>query len=246
MTSAQACPSCGESEALRGAPVGDSIEITCQTCAHRWSRGAQTCRSCGGAESVTIPQVIARTTRGTQLSIMGHRDAMLCPVCDADVIAQCQTARQWVPENYVSAFAFDAAENARSQNKSTPTASEVKRAQPQPTAPRQPARPIQSAPAEPAKKNPTVRQAVEAYMGSEPQADALTMLSLATFLGSGTRLETLAGPQAATSLEEWFGSTWGAHDADRQRAVRRSVRAAFAHWVAQGWLADDPSASLGA
>ncbi len=246
MTSVHVCPSCGESAALRGAPGGAGIEITCQTCGHRWTRGALTCRSCGGAESVTIPQVIARTTRGTQLSIMGHRDAVLCPVCDADVIAQCQTARQWVPENHVSAFAFDAAENERSQNKSAPTASEVQRARPRPTAPRQPAQPVELLPEEPAKKNPTVRQAVEAYMGADPEADALTMLSLATFLGSSTRLETLAGPQSATTLGEWFDSTWGEHHADRQSAVRRSVRAAFAHWVAEGWIADDPSMRLGA
>jgi len=242
MTAAQACPSCGEADALRGASVDDGIEITCQACAHQWARGDLRCRSCGGQETVMIPQVIARTTRGNQLSIMGHRDTVLCPVCDAEVIAQCQTARQWVPEDYVSAFSYDPAEGerVREQQASTPAAP------PTPTAARSAPRQAAQEPAAPerARQPSTVRQAIAEYMASEPQADALAMLSLGTFLEASTRLEVLSGPKVAASLQDWFSATWGGHSADRRHAIHRAVTGAFAHWAAQGWIADDLSASL--
>lgn len=244
MTAVQACPSCGETEALRGASVGGGIEITCQACAYQWTRGDLRCRSCAGQETVMIPQVIARTTRGNQLSIMGHRDTVLCPVCDAEVIAQCQTARQWVPEDYVSAFSYDPAEGerVREQQVSTPAAPLTPTAARTAPAPRQAAQ--EPAAPEPTRQPPTVRQAIAEYMAAEPQADALAMLSLGTFLKSGTRLETLSGPKVATSLQAWFSATWGDHSADRRAAVQQAVTGAFAHWVDQGWIADDPSEGL--
>ncbi len=244
MTSAQECPACGETEALHGAPVDDGIEITCQTCAHRWPRGDLRCHSCRGAETVVIPQVLARTSRGSQLSITGHRDIVLCPVCDAEVIARCQTARQWVPEDYVSVFSYDAAEAERVRREPKPADVEQT-----PSASGQASRPVQQRPAEPMpdpapQSAPTVRQAIAEYMAAEPQADALAMLSLGTFLGSATRVDTLAGEQAAASLQSWFVQTWGSHDAHRRAVVGASVQGAFAHWVAREWIADDPSVDL--
>lgn len=188
---------------------------------------------------MTVPQVMKRTSRGNQLSVLGHRDVELCPVCDAEMIATCRTARQWVPEDYVPAFSR--AEIERPEVRSDPA--------PRPTVPPPPTRSVpsqapdpQQAP-KPAAAPPTVRQAVAAYMESDPEADPLAMLSLAGLLGSGTRVDAL-DPGTAAALQRWFVETWGGHDGTRQAAVLTTVRSAFAHWFDRGWIADDPSSDL--
>ena len=253
MTSAQTCPSCGETDHLHGISTSNGIEIVCERCGERWVRGSLPCRSCGGIETLTLPQVIVRTSRGNQLSIMGHRDITLCPACDAEVIASCKTTRQWVPEHYVSAFSFDLAESPdiRSTAVSVPTdpPEASLKVETRPTAPT-PNRPDQArfskaSPAtEPAAARPTVRQAIQEYMSADPDTDPVAMLSLGTHLGSSTRLEALGTPGQAFPIQEWFRDTWGDHDATRRATVHQSIRGAFDFWVANGWLSQDPTINL--
>lgn len=50
------CPRCGEDEQLVGAPVGDSLALTCQTCGHTWDRDTRAvCRLCGSEDVEGIP-----------------------------------------------------------------------------------------------------------------------------------------------------------------------------------------------
>jgi predicted RNA-binding Zn-ribbon protein involved in translation (DUF1610 family) len=242
MTTDLHCPACGEAEDVHGSRRDGHIEITCGSCGHRWVRGERVCRSCGGAEHVTVPQVMKRTSRGNQLSVLGHRDVELCPVCDAEMIATCRTARQWVPEDYVPAF-------SRVRIERSATDPQLPTTQPTSSAPAPPRRSVPSQAPEPpqapetAGPAPTVRQAVADYMDSDPGADPLAMLGLAGLLGSGTRVDAL-GADTGPALQQWFEHTWGHQDQSRQAAVAAAVRRAFAHWTERGWIADDPSAGL--
>ena len=79
-----ACPSCGETDDLRGHRSGDEIELVCGSCATTWIRGtAPTCRSCGGSDMQQVPLAILEKGRGTQLSVVGTRAIHLCSECDA-------------------------------------------------------------------------------------------------------------------------------------------------------------------
>jgi predicted RNA-binding Zn-ribbon protein involved in translation (DUF1610 family) len=84
-----ACPSCGESDALRGERRDDSIRLTCDRCGNRWSRSLRpVCPKCGGPDLQTVPLAIVEKGRGTQLSVVGTRPINLCSGCDADVLVR--------------------------------------------------------------------------------------------------------------------------------------------------------------
>jgi len=82
-----ACPVCAESDRLQGAATGDQIEVTCESCGHRWTRGTDpTCDRCGAAGMFAAIAAIVEKGRGTQLSVVGTRTVHLCEQCDAATI----------------------------------------------------------------------------------------------------------------------------------------------------------------
>ncbi len=172
------------------------------------------------------------------MSIVGNRDVTLCVDCDAEMISSCKSTRQWVPEDYASAYLTD-----RHAARPEPTPSKPA-PRPVPT----PAPSVRPAPPKPAAKTetirPTVRQAIGEHMTASSGADPLAMLSLGQHLGPSTRLEDISGAGAAEALAEWFVRTWAEHDSDRRVAVRSSINDAYAFWLAKGWIANDPSADL--
>lgn len=95
-----ACPRCGEAENIRGEHSSEGIRITCGECGHGWMRDEEPdrCATCGCDDLVKRPHALTQYSRGTQLSIVGIAETMLCPVCDADMV-------EWsdgraVPANY--------------------------------------------------------------------------------------------------------------------------------------------------
>ena len=94
MTAAIACPSCAETEDLRGQAAGDVIRIECGRCGEVWERDPSPfCRTCGGRDVEPVPSAIIEKGRGTQLSVVGIRTVHLCRVCDADSLARYQRNR---------------------------------------------------------------------------------------------------------------------------------------------------------
>jgi hypothetical protein len=89
-----------------------------------------------------------------------------------------------------------------------------------------------------------VRQAIEAFLAAEPEADSLAMLFLGQHLGPASRLEMLDEPDAAAALTGWFESTWTDRQTRRRQAAAAAIVAAVDHWLAEGWLAEDPAAML--
>ena len=82
-----ACPSCGESEALRGSRQEDEILLQCDSCGHTWSRDLKpSCRRCGGTDMQAVPLAILEKGRGTQLSVVGTRQIHLCSACDSETL----------------------------------------------------------------------------------------------------------------------------------------------------------------
>lgn len=89
-----ACPSCGESEDLRGTRGDETIAMVCESCGNRWERSlAPTCPSCGETRMRTVPLAIVEKGRGTQLSVVGTRPVHLCVDCDADTLERWQRNR---------------------------------------------------------------------------------------------------------------------------------------------------------
>jgi hypothetical protein len=82
-----ACPRCGESDDLRGEPVDDGVQVTCEACSYRWLRvpGAS-CDRCGGTDVWKGLRPLLERSRGTQLSITGTVDVTLCWQCDHQVL----------------------------------------------------------------------------------------------------------------------------------------------------------------
>ncbi len=101
MTRRIACPSCGETEDLAGSPSPEGIVIRCGCCDTSWLRDAvpETCATCGGTELETRPRALTQYSRGTQLSIVGMTEIMLCRVCDAEMLEWSKTGRA-VPPTY--------------------------------------------------------------------------------------------------------------------------------------------------
>jgi DNA-directed RNA polymerase subunit RPC12/RpoP len=96
------CPQCGETDNIRGAETPDGIRITCAECGQSWLRDEQPerCATCGSTDLVKRPHALTQYSRGTQLSIVGIAETMLCAHCDARMV-------EWsdgraVPANYRS------------------------------------------------------------------------------------------------------------------------------------------------
>jgi hypothetical protein len=261
MAAGPQCPSCGETEALRGTPFEDDIAVTCQTCGATWMRGAPKCKTCGGEDIVPRPQAMSRNPRGNQLAFVGWREIPLCRRCDADALSTSLSKNQPVPEGYVSASLFDSKERVGASTGSRQTTARRRRPDVD-TKLRQrpPSRPA-SARATPtsqdhgsttrpkaaptASEPPTVRQAVEAFLASDfRDADATAMLMLATQLAPSSRLSALEGPEAATALAAWFQRLYGPKEGKSRNSALRTVVGAIDFWRAQGWVADDPAAGF--
>jgi DnaJ-class molecular chaperone len=97
------CPRCGEDEDLSGRETSGGIRIECGSCGASWLRDAEpeTCASCGGTDVVRRPQALTQYARGTQLSIVGMGDILLCRVCDARMVDWSRGSRS-VPPSYRS------------------------------------------------------------------------------------------------------------------------------------------------
>ena len=96
------CPMCGEADDIRGIETPEGIRIECGTCSHSWLRDEEPdcCATCGGTDLVKRPHALTQYSRGTQLSIVGISEIMLCATCDAQMV-------EWsdgraVPANYRS------------------------------------------------------------------------------------------------------------------------------------------------
>ncbi len=97
------CPRCGESDDLSGRPSEEGIRIICGACGNEWLRDdvPDRCATCGGTDLVKRPLALTQYSRGTQLSIVGIGEIILCACCDAEMV-------EWsdgraVPANYRSA-----------------------------------------------------------------------------------------------------------------------------------------------
>jgi hypothetical protein len=240
------CPQCGETDELTGRATDHGIEVVCGRCQAAWLRGTPRCRACGGAESVTRRQVMARHPRGNQLAIIGRREVMLCPRCDAEVLGRDPQAI--VPEDYVSRFLFgtptptpqrpmaEPAEptphDAAAPHSTTPSApgATTHSAAPSP----KPAAAAPTATAAP-QRVPTVREAIAAFLAEQPHSNSLAMVMLGQHLGPARRLDDL-GSGAVEQLAAWIDDTWGAQPEAQQGDIRAAVDAAIAFWRRQGWL----------
>ncbi len=239
MNAGPVCPACGERERLGGTPREGDIEIRCEVCGSTWLRGSPRCRACGGEESVSRPQLMTRHPRGTLLSVVGRREVLLCPRCDAAVLGSGQASGPPVPEGYVSRFLSGAqperapaaprlqGESQRSERRAAAPGRKRPRPAPPPTA---------SAP-----ELPTVRQGIERFLGVHPEADSLAMLLLGQQLGPSSRLHQL-DDATAHRLAAWARSTWP--DAATRSGAISAIHAAAAYWVRQGWTRVDLAAHL--
>jgi hypothetical protein len=249
------CPHCGEEQRLTGRPDGAGIRVTCEVCETTWRRGEPRCKGCGRTGGVPHRQVMTRTPRGNQLAVVGHREIVLCPVCDADAVAAARTAA--VPEHYVSVFLAGRAPDREEQraeagppraaipapDTSPPDVAErdseaapAARARPEARgAVRPPTPPSASASAQ-----PTIRQAVEDFMTAHPGSDSLALLLVGRQLGPSLRVSGLDEPERVQALRAWVDDTWP--DVDRNRVARATVAGLVGHCHSRGWTtttADD-------
>ncbi|WP_223124594.1 hypothetical protein [Streptomyces sp. TRM68367] len=252
----RSCPSCGESEELRGEPVDGDIKVTCLACDTQWMRGGLRCAHCGGQDIVHRPQAMTRHSRGTQLSIIGWRELPLCRTCDADALETSISQNIPVPSDYVAAclgVAQTPVAPAAPRHQAPPSDTSVLKpappAAPKPAtaaAPAPRARPQRTRPkaARAPSTAPTVRQAIAAFMGeASGQADATAMLLLGTHLGSHNRLSVLEEEGVAERLADWCDGYWG-DNSDRARRAVGTICRAVDFWGARGWLSSDPAARL--
>ena len=98
------CPKCGEAEELTGSRSPEGIRILCEQCGMTWLRDAepQKCATCGGTDVVERPRALTQYSRGTQLSIVGISEVLLCRACDQRMVEWSRGSRA-VPFNYRSA-----------------------------------------------------------------------------------------------------------------------------------------------
>lgn len=257
------CPSCGRDDQVRGrhdVQAGD-VELSCGRCGTSWWRGGRRCATCGGQDLTDRPQVMRRHSRGTQLSIVGWRDVVLCQSCDAEVIESVGTTDTPIAEDYVSAAIVDrtvpaplslpqqaAAVMSRTDGPRSPTrrtASDPGRTQtvraaapPRPTPSAQPRPPVA-----PATVRQALQQAQEQLAAEGTVLDPTVVLLLGTRLGPTTRMDALhrSGHDPA-SLAAWVGSTWG--HGDRSTGARHTLITLADHWLARGWTTTDLAAEL--
>ncbi|MFW6725038.1 hypothetical protein ACHZ98_33860 [Streptomyces sp. MAR4 CNY-716] len=102
MAQEMSCPSCEETDQLRGEAADGDIRITCGSCGAQWMRGAPRCAGCGGTGIVARPQAMTRHSRGTQLSIIGWRELPLCRLCDGRALRTSLEENIPVPADYVA------------------------------------------------------------------------------------------------------------------------------------------------
>lgn len=82
-----ACPRCGGSDDLRGDPVGQGVQVTCDACGYQWLRvPGSSCDRCGSTDVWKGLRPLLERSRGTQLSITGTVDVTLCRHCDHEVL----------------------------------------------------------------------------------------------------------------------------------------------------------------
>jgi Zn ribbon nucleic-acid-binding protein len=100
MTRTIACPRCSETDDLRGSEAQDGIRIECGACGESWLRDEEPdrCATCGGTDLVKRPRALTQYSRGTQLSIVGIGEVMLCAACDAEMLEWSDSRA--VPVNY--------------------------------------------------------------------------------------------------------------------------------------------------
>lgn len=244
----QRCPTCGEQEGLRGRPAGADIELTCLECGTSWMRGALTCRGCGGRESVTALQLIRRNTRGNQLAIVGRKQLTLCPVCDEAMVKRSLSAQQPVPEDYTSVFisGFPVTRpRSDSPSRPAPKRSPDLVSETHAKAAEAPIGQMDGGQAgAPTTWRPTVRQATEAFLNGEVEADSTALIMLGAHLGPARRLEGLKDPTAAIELEEWFIRTYRGAAEDRRETARGTIVAIVDHWLHEKWLPVDLAEKL--
>ncbi len=236
-----ACPACGESDDLSGRPASDDIEITCGACGTSWLRGDARCKGCGAAGGTPYRQVMTRTPRGNQVAVVGHREVVLCPACDAAAVAAAAAAP--VPESYVSVFLFGVEVPPTRAPRAPTCASRTGTSAPRGAMPargattRTPPGRVSPGPTGPAPLvDPTARQAIEAYLTATPGGDSLTMLMLGRHLGPTRRVRDLDGPAEQRQLEAWFEQSWSEADLRRREAARAALVDVLGFWRAEGWI----------
>ena len=97
------CPKCGEAEDLSGRESPKGVRIKCGKCGESWLRDAepQECATCGGTDVVQRKRALTQYSRGTQLSIVGFSEILLCKVCDRQMVKWTESSRA-VPFSYRS------------------------------------------------------------------------------------------------------------------------------------------------
>lgn len=235
--SATQCPGCGEEDDLTGRPIGGDIEVTCGRCGAMWHRGDPRCRSCGRPGGVLAQQRMTRHPRGTLLSVIGVHQVRVCPDCDADVAEAARARHRPLPDGYRSRFVHG--------DEPEPVADPTPRGSPASKPRRSGATylgPVASptAPETAGPTDPTVRQAIDAFLQTADAGASLAMVMLGSHLGPATRLSAL--PTVTDDLAGFVDRTWGS-GSGRDEAVAW-LRAAFAHWREQEWIVDDPTAGL--
>lgn len=245
-----ACPMCGETEDLRGATIGEDIEVLCLTCRARFRRGTAQCRRCGRTDPVHGSQRMTRA-RGTLLAVVGMREVPLCRSCDGEIAARVLDRGQLVPEGYASRFVRGEVDEA------LPVSPEsTRRHTPAPTSsppPKQVTRsgtvsaphgPVQAPPVTSKPQDPTVRQATEAFLQQATESvDSLCLVLLGAELGPSTRLSRL-DHQAAESVAAGLCEKFGEGASGRRDQAVATVIDLVDHWLREGWLCTDLAAGL--
>lgn len=78
-----ACPSCEETERLRGSRRGDgAVTITCEACGATWERDSQRrCGLCGSTDLRYTPKPLWERGRGDQRTPAGEIPSYACWAC---------------------------------------------------------------------------------------------------------------------------------------------------------------------
>jgi len=239
-----ACPSCGETAAPHARPSEGDNRITCKRCGAAWISGEARCKRCGGAGGLSAPQHVTRHDAGVPAG-ESARPVLLCISCDGDAIAVMLERNQPVPEGYVSRFLFGDVDRPTDAG----PASAGRATQTRQAAASEPARVVTSQPAWPVgaattPADPTVRQAIESFLDTDPVGvETMVLVLLGAKLGSSRRLSGLDTKELADVLTTWVDHTWAPQTSQRA-ASTATVRSAFAYWRGKGWLQDDPSEGL--
>jgi hypothetical protein len=81
------CRTCGTDDHLRGEAEGEQIRIHCDGCGATWFRNSTPrCDRCGSEDMLLEKRPVIDKSRGSQLSIVGYTDLVLCKTCDAEEI----------------------------------------------------------------------------------------------------------------------------------------------------------------